>query len=597
MKKLGAFLIGWGLLWAGPWRAGSEETGPSPGFSRQIPLSLAQAKEIALTNNPDLRSERLNLEMAEVNVVRAKATYDPYLQLDTSYSNSRTPTAESALFGTSSQSLGLNLSSGITTITGGSLSLDWRNSRSENDSIFATLNPSYNTSLSLNLRQPLLKNRYTDERKLDLLQRDNDLKSAESSLKSRTLDLTSQVEDAYWTLVRDRLELEVRRQSLQVAQHLFDLTQAQVRTGLTAPLNTIQSQANLASAQSSLIRSQNDYRRDQTNFKLILNLSVEEGLWDLEMAPADSPPKPEPDLNPGEVLDQALSNNLNLNQLRCNLANTEIQNAQTKNRLLPQLDLRTSLGLSGLAGSSSTQAQTLPTGFVIPNPFPTPPPYMLEFTTTTPNPSPYQGDYGDALTDLGRGQNLSWSAGLTFNLPLGNRAARSDWKRARLSYEQLKIQQAQQERNVVFTVQNLLNDLDAAKRNLEAASLAADLQQQNLDTEQKRFELGLSTQYNVMQAQSSYNDAKTAAISSQIELAKAMARIDRAEQGYLTAGGLGFSLPAGLPTNLGNLANLGGLAGMNLPAGISPGLIQQYSSMLPAGFDINSLRSLGINLP
>jgi len=592
MKKVGAFLMGWGLALGFSLLAGSQETTPSPGFTRQLPLSLAQADEIALANNPDLRSERLNLEMAGTDLVRAKATYDPYLQLDTSYSNSASPSAQSAIFGTSSKSLSLNLSSGVTTITGGSLSLSFNNSRSESDSIFTTLNPSYSTSLNLNLRQPLLKNRYTDERKLDLEQRDNDLKSAEYSLKSRTLDITSQVEDAYWTLVKDRLELEVRQQSLQVARHLYDLTQAQVKAGLTAPVNTIQSQANLASAQSFLIRSQNDYRRDQTNFKLILNLSVEEGLWDLEIVPTDAPPRSAQEIAPNEVLQQALSNNINLNQLRYNLANTEIQNAQTKNRLLPQLDLRTGIGLSGLAGADNTQPQMLPTGFVIPNPFPTPQPYMLELTTATPNPSPNEGDYGDALTDLGRGANLSWSAGLTFNVPLGNRAARNDWKRARLSYEQLKIQQAQQERNVVFTVQNILNDFDAARRNLEAASLAADLQQQNLDTEQKRFELGLSTQYNVMQAQSSYNDAKTAAISSQIELAKAMARIARAEQGYLSAGGLGFSLPANL-----NLGNLGSLAGVSLPAGISPSMLQQYSSMLPAGFDLNSLRSMGINLP
>ena len=593
MKKLGVLLLGWGLIWGGPLPAGSQESAGSPGFGRQMPLSLAQAKEIALANNPDLRSERLNLEMAGVDLTRAKATYDPYLQLDTSYNSSQSPSAESAIVGTSNKSLNWNLSSGFTTVTGGSLSLAFNNSRTESNSLFTTLNPSYNTSLRLNLSQPLLKNRYTDERKLDLQQRENDLQSAELSLKSRTLDIASQVEDAYWTLVSDRLNQEVRQQSLQTAQHLFDLTQAQVRTGLAAPVNTVQSQANRASAQSSLIRAQNDYRRDQINFKLILNLSVEEGLWDLEIVPTDSPVKPEREIVPAEVLEQALMNNIALNQLRYNLANTEIQNAQTKNRLLPQLDLRTSVGLSGLAGTSSTSPQTLPTGFVIPNPFPTPPPYMLELTTATPSPSPYQGDYGTALTNLGRGNGLNWSAGLTFNIPLGNRAAQSDWRRAQLSFERLKIQQAQQERNLVFTVQNLLNDYDAAKRNLEAASLAADLQQQNLDTEQKRFELGLSTQYNVMQAQSACNDAKTAAITSQIELSKALARIDRAEQGYLSGGGLNLSLPAGITSGL----NLGSLSGASLPAGISSSMIQQYSSMLPAGFDLNSLKALGINLP
>jgi outer membrane protein TolC len=591
MKQGGAFLVlgGFILVWCSG--AGGQESGPLAGFSRQMNLSLAQATEVALANNPDLRGERLNLEMAKTDLVRARAAYDPYVQVDSSYSKREQPSAQ-AVFGTSSESASLNLSTGMSTITGGSLSLDFRNSRSESDSLFSTLNPSYNTDVSLNLRQPLLKNRWTDQRRMDLDQGSNDLKNAELSLKSRTLETGSQVEDAYWSLVRARLDIGVRRQSVEVSEHLLAIAQAQVRTGLAAPVSTIQSQANLASAQAGLIRSENDYRKSQNNLKLILNLTPEQGLWDLELVPTDLPPEPAGEVAAEQVMREALANNIALLQLGLNLANSEIDNYQTKNRLLPQLDLRASIGLSGLSGTDNTGPQLIETGFVIPNPLPTPPPYMVERTTVTPDPSPYAGDYGDALQNLGTGDNLNWSAGLTFNIPIGNRAARSDWKRARLNLERMKIEQAKQARNVIFTIQNLLSDFTSAQRNLEAASLAAKLQQQNLETEGKRFELGLSTQYDVMQAQESYNDAKTSEIGSRIELAKASARIERARQGYVSAGGVGgFTLPAGLTSGL----NLGSLAG--LPSGISPGLLQQYSSMLPAGIDLNALQSLGISLP
>ena len=481
----------------------------------------------------------------------------------------------------------------ITDITGGSLSLDFRNSRSESDSIFSTLNPSYNTDVSLNLRQPLLKNRWTDQRGMDLEQGENDLDSAELSLKSRALETESQVEDAYWGLVRARLDLEVVRQSRDRAQRLHDVTQAQVNAGLAPPVNLIQSQANLASAQASVIRSENDYVRSQNNFKLILNFNLEQGLWDLEIIPTDLPEKPAADPDPNLVFRRAFDENIGLNQLRLSLANTEISNAQTKNRVMPQLDLRASVGFSGLAGTDDPQPQLVETGFVIPNPLPTPQPYMVERTTITPAESEFRGDYGDALENLATGENLSWSAGLTFNVPLGNRAARSDWKRAKLSLERMRLDQIKQERNLVFTIQNLLNDYTAAKRNLEAAALAAELQRQNLEAEQKRFELGLSTQYEVMQAQGSYNDAKTSEIGSRIELANAAARIERAQEGYVSSGGAGFSLPANLTAGL----NLGSLSSGGLPAGIDASMLQQFSGMLPAGIDLNQLQSMGISLP
>ncbi len=557
-------------------------------FTQRQELTLEQALEIALKNNPDLQTERKSLEMARQDIIRAKAKFDPYVQVDSSFSRSETPTSQ-AVFGQESETLSLNMSSGISTITGGSMSVDWRNRRQESDSTFSTLNPSYNTDLSLNLRQPLLKNGYLNARAMDLDQRKNDLEWAELALESKKLEVESQVEDAYWNLVRQAMDLDVRKQSLELALNLKRITQTQVDLGIAAPVAMTQTQANVASAQASMIRTENEYQQSQNNFKLILNLYGDD-IWSIEIVPLDTPVYSEPDVDPTGVTAAALQNNFSLRQLQLNIANTGISNRQVKNRVMPQLDFRASLSFSGLAGEDDAQTQVMPTGFVIPNPLPTPQPYILEQTTYKSGEDESEGDYWDALDRMAEGDNMSWSAGLTFNVPVGNRSARSDWERAKLSLEKMLLDKQKSVRNVIFSMQNLLNEIDASHRSFGAAQLAASLQKQNLDTEEKKYEVGISTNYEVMQAQERYADAKTSEIGTLIEYNKVLGRLDRAQQGYLQTGGLGMSSLSGLGS-----MDLGALSG--LPSGLDASALGGLSGQLPAGIDLNAIQAMGINIP
>jgi outer membrane protein TolC len=181
------------------------------------------------------------------------------------------------------------------------------------------------------------------------------------------------------------------------------------------------------------------------------------------------------------------------------------------------------------------------------------------------------------------GENLSWSAGVTFNMPIGNRSAQADLERALVSYDKQLSDYRDQERQAVLSIINVIYDLEAAERNLAAASEASRLQRKNMETEEKKYTLGLNTTYEVDQAEENYEEARSAEINAQIEYMKAKARLERARKGYVGGGGvsaLSISLPAGIS------------GGGGLPAGIDQSLIQQYSSMLPAGIDINQLRAL-----
>jgi outer membrane protein len=563
----------------------------SVALAEELRLTLEQAVQMALSNNPDIRSANYDLEIAKNEIIRAKATYDPYIQLDTNYSSSRRPTSQ-PIFGRESETASATFSSGVQVPTGGSLSVDFRNTRQESDSEFMTLNPSYNTDMSLGIRQPILKNSFKNLRQMDLTQKENDYRRAELALKSKTMEVTASVEDAYWSLVKSKKDLEVRRQSLEVTRRLDEVTKAQVESGVLAPVAVVQSEASLASAQANLIRSEGDYQRSQNNLKMLLYFKSEDDLRRIEINPVDEPIYEEFELDPERSIELAVVNNISLEQARLSLENLKISNQQTKNRRLPQLDLNANVTFSGLAGVSNTDPQSVQTGFVVPNPFPTPQPYILETISVTPDESEYEGGYNEALENMLDMENMSYSAGLLFKMPIGNRAARSDWRKAKYNLEKMELDLGKQKRSIVFSMESLINDVRVAHRSFEAARLARELEEKSLATEENKYRLGLNTHYQVMEADERFADAKTSEIAALIEYNKALGRLKRAEQGYLqAAGGVGVTVP-GI-----SMAGATSTAGGGLPAGLSSSQLQSLMNQLPPGVDLSQLEAMGLSIP
>jgi outer membrane protein TolC len=566
------------LGYLGPARSGLTD------YTRSQELTLTRAKDIALDNNLDLANSRRDVRLAELDITRTKGSYDPYLRADASYSNKQQPTSL-AVFGNKSESESLNVSSGVSTITGGNVSLAFNNSRSDSNSIFNTLNPSYSTDLTLNLSQPLLKNRFNDIRSMELSQKHNDLERAKLSLVSKGLEIEAQVEDNYWGLTRARQDLELKRRSLELAERMDLITSTQVRAGTAARVSTTQTQANVASAKASLVRSENDFRKAQFALKMVMNLEADD-LWYLEVIPTDSPRYQPPVVSRDDLIKEAMANNFALRQTRLSLDSTEIGNQQAKNRTLPQLDFRASVGVSGLAGTDNSTGSIVETGFVIPNPLPPSPfpqPYMVERTVVAGQPSQYAGNYGDAVKNMLDANNLSWSAGLTFNMPIGNRAAEADYQRTMLNYEKQVSDLHNQERQVFMNLINLIYDLDASQRSYLAATEASRLQGQNLEVEERKFSVGLNTNYEVMQAKESWAEARSGEIGALVDYTKTTGRIERARQGYLGGGSTG-SLSISIPS----LSSITG--GGGLPSGIDMSQIQSMMGQLPAGIDINTIR-------
>jgi len=562
----------------------------APLLASELRLSLAQAMELAFLNNPELKSARLDLEIARLQIEQAKAQYDPYLSVGTNFSRSNRPTSTPA-FGNENKSDAANLSTGMATPSGGNISLTWSNSKSESNSSFISLNPSFSSDLSFNASQPLLKNGL-DWAGNQFKQKTNDYRRAELGLKSKALEIASRVDDAYWSLVRSRMNHELAQKSLDRAESQYQMTQAQVKAGLAAELSLLQAQANVESARVQLLKSDGELARAENSLKELLYFASEEELAATVIIPSDLPMVQEYKLVPRLFLETSMAKNYTLESLELNLENQKIDASQTKNQLLPQLDFNAGISLSGLAGRADQSSQLMPTGFVVPNPFGSPEPYILEFTTSPGSTNELEGDWNEAVDTMLRGDYLSWQAGLNFKIYLGNRQARGQYEISKYNLQKIQMDMARQKHSVRFSLESLITDLDSAYKSWQAARLARELAEKSYQIEQKKFSLGMSTPYNLLDQENQLRQAEISELSALIEYNKAAGRVRRAEQGYLETGGLagislaGVSLPPISGLNLGSLGS--GLSGLNLSS---------LSGMLPPGVDLNMLKSLGINLP
>jgi HAE1 family hydrophobic/amphiphilic exporter-1 len=167
-------------------------------------LPLAEAIERVLKSDPELRISRINKEEAGFNIKAALGAYDPVLGVKAYRTRAITPVA-SILGGAASGKLTqneLNLTPQVQGLTpwGGSYNFQFSNSRQQTDNLFATLNPQYPSTATLNLTQPLWRGlRFDPYRERVAVARVNQRLSSEQ-LRQRVIERVTAAINAYWEL-------------------------------------------------------------------------------------------------------------------------------------------------------------------------------------------------------------------------------------------------------------------------------------------------------------------------------------------------------------------------------------------------------------
>jgi hypothetical protein len=207
---------------------------------------------------------------------------------------------------------------------------------------------------------------------------------------------------------------------------------------------------------------------------------------------------------------QALANSSDLAADRLGVTSAETSALGTRSGILPVLVGFASLSQAGLAGAPRT---------------------VIEQTANGPVPItalPYfVGGVGTALGQVFRRDFPTEVAGLYFRAPIGNQQAQADYGIDQLQLRQTQLNTEKDFKQVQVDVMNSVVALRQARARYDAAVHSRILAQQLLDAEQKKFGLGASTPYLVVQQQRDLASAQSTEISALVSYSNARVALDR----------------------------------------------------------------------
>jgi outer membrane protein TolC len=527
----------------------------------KIYLSLSDAVLLALENNFDIAIARLNLDIADTDLLRARAggtlrgvstglvsgtlggvgtavtggggpggtssgaggtgtgsgglvlstngggplpeDLDPYLTGTLSYEATTTPSTSAFTGSTPVKSTTSLFNFGYQQgfLTGTNLSVSFNNNRGTNTNPFNTYSPLVTSSFRALATQHLLQGFGPGINGRFIVQAKNNRRITDSAFRQQVLSTISQVENIYWGLVSAYEDEQAKERALAQSTQLTEDNRRQLQIGTLAPLDVVNSDAAVAADKQALTASQSNLEYQQLVMKQAITRNLEDPvLTNAPVVPTDRvglDRLPEEDTSQDDLVQQAYVDNPQIEQAVLNMKNNEITIKAERNGLLPVVDAYAFYGGSAVSGSQS--------------------PYLncqaLAGFGGSGCPFPNVG-YGTALENVFNNNSPDKGVGVNITIPLRNRVAQADQARSQMEYRQAQMRLQQLYTQVRIQVVNARFALTNDRAQVTAAQASRDYATQSLDAEQKKYRLGASTSANVLQQQRNLANTEATLISA-----------------------------------------------------------------------------------
>jgi hydrophobic/amphiphilic exporter-1 (mainly G- bacteria), HAE1 family len=500
---------------------------PRIGVTGEARLTLPEAIEKVLKNDPDLRVARIAREEAGYGVIAAKGAYDPVVGIGAYRTRAISPVA-SVLGGSASGKLTqteINVTPTFSGLSpwGGSYSFKWSNSRQESDNAFVTLNPQYPTVATLNLTQPLWRGlRFDPNRYRIEVAKANQQYTAEQ-LRQHVIERVTLASNAYWELVYAANNYRVQEEAVRLAEQQFESNRRQVEQGVLAPIDVTAAQTQVANFQQSLFAAQQALTAAENNLKMLMLPDRNDLMWGAAIVPETAPDTSLKVTPLADAVAQALSSRPELSQnaiaMDINKLDVRLNRDQTK----PQVNAFANLSATGLSGTvpplgSSPLSAFFPGGL---NP-----------------PAIFVGNYGQSLGNLFGGNFPTAQVGVQISLPLRSRTAEAQLATSEAEGRKLKAVRDQIGMAVEADVRNAMQALTSAHARLDAAAVARRSAEDQYASEQRQFQAGTSTVFLVLQRQNELIAARSREVRAKSDVAEAKANLERATGDTIRAQGI-----------------------------------------------------------
>jgi outer membrane protein len=502
-------------------RADNEQTRPTiplttPGPNVELTLDDATAR--ALEKNLDIAVERLNPEIQDLNLARLQALYRPTVNSAVGHRAVVNPPTSQLNGGTIVQNDTSTYNAGIAQNLkwgGGNVAVQFNNNKQVTSNIFANFNPTFNSTFNATLTQPLMRGFLIDGTRQQLKVTAINREISDISLKGTLATTVANVRNAYWELVYAVQAVDVARGSLDLAEKLVQDNKARVEVGTMAPLDVVQAEAEAATRRQAVTAAEAALGTSELTLKRLIVSGTDDPLWRSRITPIDRPEFRNDPLDVESAVRLSLQNRTDLLQARKTLDSNDVTMRFLHNETMPNVDLSANYSAQGLGGTQFIRQGTGLGSSII---------------GTVP------GGYGDAWRTLTGRDYPTWNFQLNMSYPLGASAAEASYARAKVQRNQTAAQLRALELTVATEVTNNALQVESNLKRYEAAQVARELAQTRLQAEQSRFEVGLSTNFFVVQAQRDLATAQNTELRALLDYRKAQVDFDRSQQAPLNRG-------------------------------------------------------------
>ena len=458
-------------------------------------LTVDEAVKLALDHNLELKADRLDPQISDTRVAAAAGVFRPTFNTGVQRNNQLLPPT-GFLFPTATENDVVTSNTGLSQRLpkfGTSYSVSWTATHTDSNSFLNSYNPLVQSGLSVNVSQPLVRDRIIDTARQQLATSRVNRDIADTRLRESLVHTTAAVKSAYWNLVSAKANVEARGKALDLARELARVNKARVDVGQSPPLDLLSAQAEVAANEEQVIVAETAVKEAEDRLRLLILDTTDRGAWDVYLDALDSPPVGVPAPSLDAAITTALSERADLARARKDIENTRTNLAYAGNQRLPDVRLNASYLASGLGGTQVLRAGGFP-GTIV--------------------GSGAVTDFASVLNQLFVRDYPTWTVGVSVSYPIGQSADEANYARAQLERAQSQERLKSAEARAVQQVRSAAWKIEMNAKRIGTTRAARELAEQRLDAEQKRLEVGLSTSFLVIQAQRDFAQAKTGELSA-----------------------------------------------------------------------------------
>lgn len=460
-----------------------------------LTLSLNEAISSALSNNIALKVEKIGPEVAQTVIEKERARFDSTISAEFS----GTERLGKTIFqqGNLGDSVSNRTDAALTfeqlspSGTRGTVDVSMNRTRSaRSDNLFAT-------RLGITLTHPLRRGAGKDVNLVSLRRAELDFDWSEYELKGFVLNFAAQVENQYWQYYLRLRELEITRESLDLACQQREETSRRIEAGSIPESEVAAADAEVALREEELINAESNAVEAAISLLRAVNPDSE-NFWRLRPELCDEPALARPEkLELEEHLNIAMEMRPELQQARLLVSRDELDVVASRNGMLPRLDFFVTLGKTG---------------------------YSTSLTGSNPRPGE-KGSY-----DI--------SAGFVYDLTRGRRAARAEVDRARATATMRREAMRNLEQLIKEDVLKAFIEVKRTLQQLTATAATSQKQLEKLRVEEVKFNVGKTTAFQVAQAQRDLTEARIAQAKAAVDYSTSMIELFRADGSLLERNGI-----------------------------------------------------------